>query len=205
MATFGWTVADDDEGDSSDSGVLNCSKYTLSESGTADKMYARFDPNGVACPIRLAIWADNAGALGALKGATDEVTIPATGSPAWYEFVLSPSVPLTAADYHLGCLWGGVTGDCVLLFAGSGGPGNWYDDPFWTYHATNDPPDPGGSISLGVSGWAAEIYVNYTTGSTRTLTSDAVLGEVVSSGALDVENPPPGTYSGRYYKTLYGI
>lgn len=165
MATFGWTTASDDDVDGNDPGVLTCSKYTLSEDGTADKMYCRFDPNGSTQAMRLAIWADNAGALGALKRATSEVVIPATGSPDWYEFDLTSTVFLSAADYWLGLLYGtGSNGDALSLLATSGGPGYYYDAPFWTYHATNDPPDPGGSVSLGESGWALMIYVNYTAG-----------------------------------------
>ncbi len=54
------------------------------------------------------IYADNAGAPGALIAVTNQITVPANAAPGWFDFSFASSPNLPAGNYWLGYWFGGT-------------------------------------------------------------------------------------------------
>jgi len=134
-------------------GYIICAKWTLPVNSEFSKMsvFGCSDATGHYQPIRVAIYANNAGALGALKSVSPEFTITYNGGvQKWWDTYID-RVALTAGDYWL-LIWGGdhTNGTYQIPCIGGSTYAVYYYN--WaTYDATDSPPDPGGTITLSAS------------------------------------------------------
>jgi hypothetical protein len=102
MATFGNTSVSGAGTASMTAGYFKGSKFTLAEDGTVTKFTAYVAGAGTNNQaVKISCYIDNAGAPGALKGCSNEVTITAAQAAGWQDFTIS-SFALTAGTYWLG-------------------------------------------------------------------------------------------------------
>ncbi len=138
MPTFGDTTAGGDSFPLSDGrGLL--SKFTLTEAGDVTQMNVRLTSVNGGAVSKALIYADSAGAPGALKAASASTAL-ANGDQAF-----TVTVSLTAADYWLGLVSDGITSTEVVCDVVAAGlqrkEGVSYaapDDPFGTPDASGD-------------------------------------------------------------------
>ncbi len=167
MGTFGYSTPTTDFGDSNNSGCMTCTRFTLPESAsdlTALHLYGRATTAGYTQNFRTAVYANNAGALGALKGVSSQVAIDYnSGTPKFWDFPISTGA-LAAADYWFTVLYGATNLYSYIYTDIHAGNGVYYIDPFWAYSAAGAPPDPGGALTLGAASQQIAIYATYTAG-----------------------------------------
>ena len=164
MATFGNTGTTVADVVVQYCGDIVCGLYTLTETANISKLsvFGRSGAGGTTA-LRGAIFANNKGALGALQGVSSEVIADYNGGvQKWWDMTLALT-GLTAAQYWLLLLYGTENGTQFGLVCDEGGPGVYYKVNFWTYDAEDDPPSPGGAVSLGGANLNPRIYATYTT------------------------------------------
>lgn len=165
MAILGYNTTASAATDSNAAGVLLGNKFTLANAVriTAGHLWARGKASSDTQMFRLAIYADNAGALGALKLVSSEFQVTYnSGTIKWWDTV--HDVELPAGTYYPVVLYGtvGAGGAYTYLEADGGSTVAYYDTEFWTYHATNDPPDPGGAFEDSTApGYELLLYFDY--------------------------------------------
>jgi hypothetical protein len=163
MSILGNNEATTAFGDTNDAGVMTCCKYTVYDdaaTGIVASIYGCAISAGVTQKFRVAVFADDAGDLGALCGVSSEITVDYnSGVPKWWAALITAS--LVAGDYWVVLLWGTGDQQAYIYSATSGGPDLYYAAPFWTYSSTGNPPSPGGAVSLGADGYAICMYVSY--------------------------------------------
>lgn len=89
------------------------SSFTLAQASVATGLVAYLDGLGGAAgeqQVRFAIYADQAGAPGALVAQTSVGTVVAGAAAAWVSLPLPEPASLQAGDYHLAVLGGGTSG-----------------------------------------------------------------------------------------------
>ena len=136
MATFGNTSTTVSSPWALWDGFLQGTKFTLPEAAvlTSGAVYGRCESSGNTQKLRITIYADDAGALGALQDVTAEIVADYnSGSPKWWTANFTGQT-LSAGDYWI-VAWGGtVSGDKFQLsLQTSGGNGAHYNTAA-TYH-----------------------------------------------------------------------
>lgn len=124
---------------------IHCATYTLSEAGilTGLGVYCRTTANDM--PVKIALYADNAGAPGALKAVTAELTATYNGGASyWLEDTSIAPVFLPAGTYHYVLCCEFVSGTILRIGATANGHLHYYSTTYSSF-----PPDPGPDIS----GW----------------------------------------------------
>ncbi len=107
MATFGKTTVGASWGTDGNGYKSGC-KFTLPEEGRVTKLTGHVRGLAGGPQVRKGvIYADSAGAPGALKGVTAEVSIAASAAAAWVDLSFATPVDLAAGDYWLGFHTGG--------------------------------------------------------------------------------------------------
>lgn len=176
MATFGKTSigasAQNDGGN-----IQRGSRYRLFESGSVTKIsfYSNV-PSGTA-KVKCAIYADNAGSPGALKGVTNEVSVTNTVGQ-WNDYTFASPVSLTAGYY-----W--------LVFNNDGLSGlyhQYHGDSFTNGHAYAGSTYPTFSDPFGTASYQnydTSIYATYTPTSSDTIVLTPSMNGRVFRGAVD--------------------
>ena len=109
-----------------DADFKRASKFTLSQNGRLVALHAYLDGAGTGVgasqPIRMSLYADNAGVPGAKVVDSTAKTINAGAAAGWQKFTVS-NVPLNAGTYWIS-VHTGTPGEIIRL--GREAPANWY-------------------------------------------------------------------------------
>ena len=162
MATFG-NVSEAYTGiDLQANVLLFVGPYTLSEDGNVQSMsfYMSGLGSGAAGDqtFRGLIYADNAGALGALKGTTQNKVLADNAALDWVTVDFASPPALVAGNYHF-VLWATGATNGSKIWRSEGGLGTDY---IAGYDFADAPPDPGGSRDAEWSPNTMMIYATYT-------------------------------------------
>jgi predicted phosphodiesterase len=157
--------------------------FALSSAQTVSALHAYVQgATAGAQPIRAVLYANGAGAPGALLAVSAEVTVLRNQGGGFVTFPLASGVPLAAGTYWLG-LWSGGT---VTSFYGTqtGGSRLVRNEP---YSATGSPSNPfgAGSPSAGAMVIYAECGATSTTSSTTSTTSTSTSTTTSSTTVTD--------------------
>jgi hypothetical protein len=153
MSTFGKTTVGANEWSTGGVQYVVLSKYTMPESGTITKITAYIQSSdGTAQVGRACLYADNAGAPGALLAISSEVTVSSFG---WYDFSLSYTNLLGSRNLWIG--FSVVNGCRYRSDAGSTNQEAAHDQTYPSYPTY---PDPFWS-SLIYHNFADSVYATY--------------------------------------------
>jgi hypothetical protein len=132
------------------------SRYALPTAGAVTKLSVYLAPTTTSGQqlLKGLIYADNAGAPGALLGVSSQLTFTSTGSAGWYDLVFPSPVKLTAGNYWIGVITG-ATGS-VAGFRYDSVTGS-RDNNANTY--TSGPTNPFGTF--GTDAKQASLYATY--------------------------------------------
>jgi hypothetical protein len=103
------------------------------------------------------VYADNAGAPGALLGSTEALTFKSTNAAGWYDMSFSTPLKLAAGNYWIGAITGAGSNVAGFRFDSVSGARD-YNANTYTSGATN----PFGSAS--VDSEQTSLYATYTPG-----------------------------------------
>jgi iron transport multicopper oxidase len=83
-------------------------RYALGAAGSVTKLSVYLAPSGIAGqqPLKGEIYADSAGAPGALLGVTEELIFKSTNAAGWYDLPLGSPLKLSAGNYWIGIISG---------------------------------------------------------------------------------------------------
>jgi hypothetical protein len=155
VSTFGYTT------DASSTDLTNfdwtavVSPFSLSEAGTISKLTARIANTAsghAACSVYGLLYANNAGAPGALLASTPAVSVLDNAAKAAVDLAFPSAYSAAAGTYHLG-LVGSNTASGVILYSLSESGTAYYNESF----NPDSPPNPfgsEGSLSYTLCVWA---------------------------------------------------
>ena len=156
-ATFGKTTI----GASSDAYAANrkrVSLYTLSGAGSVSKLSIYLQPSGVSGQQTLegVVYANSAGAPGALLGTTSQLAFHGTNPAGWYALTFNTPLKLASGSYWIGVITG-ATSDVAGFRYDSVSKSRVYN----TNTYTSGPSNPFGG-SLTTDGEQTSLYATYT-------------------------------------------
>jgi Abnormal spindle-like microcephaly-assoc'd, ASPM-SPD-2-Hydin len=157
-STFGKTSV----GGSSDSFLADrkrVNRYALPVAGSVSKLSIYLAPTATTGQqlLKGLLYADNAGAPGALLGSTEALTFKSTNAAGWYDMTFSTPLKLAAGNYWIGAITGASSSVAGFRFDSVSGARD-YNANTYTAGASN----PFGSAS--VDSEQTSLYATYTPG-----------------------------------------
>ncbi|MFI4993910.1 MAG: hypothetical protein ACHQCH_09895, partial [Solirubrobacterales bacterium] len=134
-------------------------RYALPTAGSVTKLSVYLTPTATSGQevLKGIIYADNAGAPGALLGVTEQLAFKSTNTAGWYSLVFSSAVKLTASNYWIGVMTGPTASVAGFRFDSVSGSRAYNANPF-----TSGPTNPFGAVTTDSE--QTSLYATYTPG-----------------------------------------
>ncbi len=157
-STFGKTSV----GGSSDSFLADrkrVNRYALSAAGSLSKLSIYLAPTGTSGQqlLKGLVYADNAGAPGALLGSTEALTFKSTNAAGWYALTFATPLKLSAGNYWIGAVTGASSNVAGFRYDNIAGARDYNANTY-----TSGPSNPFGTPSA--DGEQTSLYATYTPG-----------------------------------------
>jgi hypothetical protein len=160
-STLGYTGSGTHWGEDLSTGNLYGCKYTLAENGWLQSMTAYMKNDGASSQqCRFAVYANNAGAMGALLGATETITLPTSFTEQWVTLRFSAPIYVTSQEVWLIVYAGLVNSNMDLAFLYPPVTTAWYKSGSETFPTL---PDPGGAWDGEYTTRQFSVYLTYAT------------------------------------------
>ncbi len=133
-------------------------RYALTGNGSVTKLTTYLAPAGPAGQQALkgVLYADAAGAPGALLGVTEQLTFKSTNTAGWYDLNFTAPVKLAAGNYWIGIINGGTAGVTNFAFNTVTGSRDYNTNTF-----ASGPTNPFGTPTVDPD--QVSLYATYTT------------------------------------------
>ena len=133
------------------------SRYALSSAGSITKLSIYLAPTGTAGQqlLKGLIYADSAGAPGALLGVSEQLSFASTGSAGWYDLTFSSPLKLAAGNYWIGAITGAGANVAGFRYDSVAGSRDYNANTY-----TSGPTNPFGSVSSDSE--QTSLYATYT-------------------------------------------
>jgi hypothetical protein len=134
-------------------------RYTLPTAGSVTKLSVYLSPTATSGQevLKGIVYADNAGAPGALLGVTEQLTFKSTNTAGWYGLVFSSAVKLAAGNYWIGVMTGPTASVAGFRFDSVSGSRDYNANPF-----VSGPTNPFGAVTTDSE--QMSVYATYTPG-----------------------------------------
>jgi thermitase len=134
-------------------------RYALPTAGSVTKLSVYLTPTATSGQevLKGIVYADNAGAPGALLGVTEQLAFKSTNTAGWYSLVFSSAVKLTASNYWIGVMTGPTASVAGFRFDSVSGSRAYNANPF-----TSGPTNPFGAVTTDSE--QTSLYATYTAG-----------------------------------------
>ena len=175
--TFGDTTVGA-SAESDPANLKSASKFALPSAGTLSKLSLYLQPTGTAGTQSFegVVYAESAGAPGALLASTTALAFKSTSTAGWYELNFSAAVKLAAGSYWLGFISGSTAGIGAFRYEKVTAGLDYNVNPY-----TSGPSNPFGSATIVAL--RPSLYATYTpTGSAASLSAIAGSVSEVLSG-----------------------
>jgi hypothetical protein len=103
------------------------------------------------------IYADSAGAPGALLGVSQQLTFTSTGSAGWYDLVFASPIKLTAGNYWIGVITGATSNVAGFRYDSVAGSRDYNANTY-----TSGPTNPFGAVTVDAE--QTSLYATYSPG-----------------------------------------
>jgi len=190
-ATFGKTTVGA-TAQSDPANLKGVSKYALPAAGSLSKLSLYLQPTGTSGQQSLqgVIYAEAAGAPGALLASTNRLTFVSTNTAGWYELALPAALKLAAGNYWIGFISGATTGVAAFRYDTVASALDYNSNAY-----TSGPSNPFGTPT--VLSESISLYATYTPApSSSSRPSDITLPSIPASPQTNQKlSAGPGTWS----------
>jgi hypothetical protein len=175
VGTFGKTTV----GGSSDSFRADrkrVSRYALASGGSVTKLSIYLAPTATAGQqvLKGVIYADSAGAPGALLGSSEQLTFGSTNTAGWYDLPFAAPLKLAAGSYWLGVITGATSSVAGFRFDSVASSRDYNANTY-----ASGPTNPFGTPTVDAE--QASLYATYTTSEADTAPPTQPLGLTASA------------------------
>ncbi len=132
-------------------------RYALPSAGSVTKLNVYLAPTATSGQelLKGILYADSAGAPGALLGTSEQLTFKSTNTAGWYGLPFSSPVKLAAGNYWIGVMTGPTASVAGFRFDSVSGSRDYNANPF-----ASGPTDPFGAVTTDSE--QMSVYATYT-------------------------------------------
>ena len=196
-ATFGKTTV----GASSDSFLADrkrVSRYALPSAGAREQAEHLPRPTGTSGQqlLKGVVYADAAGAPGALLGVSEPLTFKSTNAAGWYDLVFSSALKLAAGNYWIGAITGASSNVAGFRYTSVSGARDYNANSY-----TSGPTNPFGAVTTDAE--QASLYATYATAPDGNRPDDAARPRRQRDGPNAGQSVVDGLDRQRRYRRLH--